>query len=101
MEKLKSGTYKFQSWLYQPYKVFIVSICILAGSLILNGTVWKVVGLYRDEAKFNKEIKKAQLDAQALTAQMTVVRDPRYIEHLAKDKMDLVGENDLMFVFPN
>ena len=40
-------------------------------------------------------------DAKALTVQMTVVKDPQYIERLAKDKMDLVGENDLMFVFPN
>ncbi|MBC7457503.1 MAG: septum formation initiator family protein, partial [Bdellovibrionaceae bacterium] len=37
----------------------------------------------------------------ALTAQMTVVKDPLYIERMAKDKMDLVGENDLMFVFSN
>lgn len=101
MDQLKSITYKFQSWLYQPYKVFIVCLCVLCGSLLLNGTLWKVWGLYRDEAKFKTEIVKAQKDAQALTAQMTVVKDPQYIERLAKDKMDLVGENDLMFVFSN
>lgn len=58
-------------------------------------------GLYRDEAKFKSEITKAQNDTKALTAQMTVVKDPQYIERMAKDKMDLVGENDLMFVFSN
>lgn len=67
----------------------------------MNGTVWKVWGLYRDEAKFKSEITKAQNDTKALTAQMTVVKDPQYIERMAKDKMDLVGENDLMFVFSN
>lgn len=68
---------------------------------MLNGTIWKVWGLYRDEAKFKMEITKAQNDTKALTAQMTVVKDPQYIERMAKDKMDLVGENDLMFVFSN
>ena len=67
----------------------------------MNGTVWKVWGLYRDEAKFKSEILKTQNDTKALTAQMSVVKDPQYIERMAKDKMDLVGENDLMFVFSN
>ncbi|MBC7753529.1 MAG: septum formation initiator family protein [Moraxellaceae bacterium] len=101
MDQLKSVTYKFQGWLYQPYKVFILCLCLLCGSLLLNGTVWKVWGLYRDEAKFKAAITKTIDDTKALTVQMTVVKDPQYIERLAKDKMDLVGENDLMFVFPN
>ncbi len=68
---------------------------------MINGTVWKVWGLYRDEARFKMEINKAKTDTQLVEGQMTMVKDPRYIERLAKDKMDLVGENDLMFVFPN
>lgn len=74
---------------------------ILLGSLLVNGTVWKVWGLYRDESRFKMEIVKAKADILAVEGQMTMVRDPRYIERLARDKMDLVGENDLMFVFPN
>lgn len=101
MEQLKSLIYKFQIWLYHPSKVFLVCLGILCGSLLLNGTLWKVWGLYRDEAKFKSEIIKAEMDTKALTTQMSVVKDPQYIERLAKDKMDLVGENDLMFVFSN
>lgn len=101
MNQLKVFSYRFQNWLYRPYKVFIVCLMILLGSLLVNGTVWKVWGLYRDESRFKMEIVKAKADILAVEGQMTMVRDPRYIERLARDKMDLVGENDLMFVFPN
>jgi cell division protein FtsB len=101
IDNIKSATYQFQSWLYRPSKVFIVCFFVLCGSLLLNGTVWKVWGLYRDEVRFKSEIIKTVADVRGLENQMSLVKDPQYIERLAKDKMDLVGENDLMFVFPN
>lgn len=101
INNIKSATYQFQSWLYRPYKVFIVSFFVLCASLVWNGTVWKVWSLYRDEVRFKSEIAKTTLDTKNLENQMSLVKDPQYIERLAKDKMDLVGENDLMFVFPN
>lgn len=101
MHQLKVLSYRFQNWLYQPSKVLIVCLGVLLGSLMLNGTVWKVWGLYRDEVRFKHEIVRAKADALNVEAQMTLAKDPRYIERLAKDKMDLVGENDLVFVFPN
>lgn len=101
MDQLKVLSYKFQNWLYQPYKVFIVCLCVLCGSLMINGTVWKVWGLYRDEARFKMEIEKAKVDTQLVENQMIMAKDPHYIERMAKDKMDLVSENDLVFIFPN
>lgn len=101
MHQLKVLSYRFQNWLYQPYKVFIVCLGIMMASLMINGTLWKVWGLYRDEVRFKQEIVQVKDDTRAVEAQMTLVKDPRYIERLAKDKMDLVSENDLVFVFPN
>lgn len=101
MDQLKVFSYRFQNWLYQPYKVFIVCLSVLLGSLLINGTVWKVWGLYRDETRFKLEIEKAKVDTKMVESQMIMVKDPLYIERMAKDKMDLVGENDLMFVFSN
>lgn len=101
INQIKTATYQFQNWLYKPSKVFIVCVFVLCASLIWNGTLWKVWGLYRDEARFNTAISSILADSKNLDMQMNLVKDPQYIERMAKDKMDLVGENDLMFVFSN
>ncbi len=101
MHQLKVLSYRFQNWLYHPSKVFVVCLGLLVMSLMINGTVWKVWGLYRDEARFKQEIIRAKADAIMVEGQMLLAKDPQYIERLAKDKMDLVGENDLVFIFQN
>lgn len=101
MKKMKFALYKIEHWLHQPGKIFIVCLLVLVTSLIGNGTIWRLWGLHQDEIRFGQDIAKSKEEAQKLDKQMVIAKDPQHIEHLAKDKMDLVGENDLIFIFPN
>jgi hypothetical protein len=75
---------KFRSILNQPLKVFFICTVVLFASLLVNGALWRVWGLHRDISVI-VHIKQA--------------KDPVYIERLAKDKLDLVNRDDLVFVF--
>ncbi len=101
VNKLKLLSYQFENWLYQPAKIFFICFIVLITSLLANKTIWTLWGLYQDESRFKTEIVNSKKEAEKLDKQMVIAKDPQYIEQLAKDKMDLVGENDLIFIFPN
>jgi len=51
-------------------------------------------------ATIDGQILKAREQAKLLDMQIKQANDPSFIERQAKDKLDMVGEHDLVFVFP-
>lgn len=90
---------KFRSLLHDPVKVGIACLLVLTLSIILNGTLWRVWGLYRDHDELSNDIKNIIVENKQLEEKMQLVKDPSYIERQARERMDLVSENDLIFVF--
>ncbi len=91
---------RLRQFLNKPHKVLIVCLFVFIISLFLNGALWRVWGLRRDLATIQSQIDAAQKQATFLDVQIKQAKDPVYIERQARDKLDLVGENDLVFVFP-
>ncbi len=100
MVEIQRYAFRLQNWLNQPQKVLVACLLVLTISLFLNGTVWKVWGLYRDRTVIKEQISQAQITIKSYDQQMIQAKDATFIEHQARDKMDLVSENDLVFVFP-
>ena len=100
MIEIQRYAFRFQNWLNQPKKVLVACLFVLTISLFLNGTVWKVWGLYRDQTVIKEQINQARMTIKSFDQQMIQAKDSTFIEHQARDKMDLVSENDLVFVFP-
>lgn len=55
--------------------------------------------MHRDSNKIQKQILDSKQQAKALDMQIKQAKDPSFIERQAKDKLDMVGEHDLVFVF--
>lgn len=55
--------------------------------------------MYRDSDTIQEQILKSKAQSKALDMQIKQAKDPSYIERQAKDKLDLVEEQDLIFVF--
>ena len=72
---------------------------VFAIYLFLNGAVWRVWGLKRDQATIAKQISKSKEISKNLDMQIKQAKDQTFIARQAKDKLDMVGENDLIFVF--
>ena len=100
MTQIQRYAFLFRNWLNQPRKVFVMCLFVLMISLFLNGTVWKVWGLYRDQSVIKQQIEESRLAIKDYEQQMLQAKDATFIQHQALDKMDLVTESDLIFVFP-
>lgn len=100
MEDLHRFGYGIRNFLNDPRKVFVVCLFVFAISLFLNGGLWKVWGLRRDRSTIDEQITIAQKQSSVLDMQIRQAKDPAFIERQARDKLDMVSEKDLVFVFP-
>ncbi len=55
--------------------------------------------MYRDLSTIQLQINTSKAEARSLDMQIKQAKDPSFIERQAKDKLDMVGEHDLVFVF--
>ncbi len=100
MVQLQSFAHRFKKWLNQPGQVFVISLSLVIITLFFNGTLWKLWSLYRDEERLQNLTLNAKSEIIRVDLQIKQAKDPVYIERQARDKMDLVGDHDLIFVFP-
>lgn len=100
MQDLHRFGYGLRNFLNDPRKVFVVCLVVFILSLFLNGGLWKVWGLRRDYATINTQIELAQKQSSVLSMQILQAKDPVFIERQARDKLDMVSDKDLVFVFP-
>lgn len=90
---------RFRVLLNKPIKVFVLCVIIFIISLFFNGAIWRVWSLHRDSNKIQEQILSSKEQSKLLDMQIKQAKDPSFIERQAKDKLDMVGENDLVFVF--
>lgn len=55
--------------------------------------------MHRDVDRLQVDILDLQKQSSHLDLQLKQAKDPRFIERQARDRLDLVGEHDLLFVF--
>ncbi len=101
MYQLQKLVLKLRRWLHQPRRVFLFCATVFVLTLFLNGTLWKIWGLTKDKKNIQEQIQQAQVSIFDIEKQMKQAKDPYFIERQARDKMDMVSENDLIFVFPD
>ncbi|OFZ30560.1 MAG: hypothetical protein A2622_08250 [Bdellovibrionales bacterium RIFCSPHIGHO2_01_FULL_40_29] len=99
MNDIRKLGFKLRQLLNKPFKVALICAVIFVLTLFVNGTLWRVWGLRRDEATILEQIKATQNQATLLDLQIKQAKDPSYIERQARDRQDMVSENDLVFVF--
>ncbi len=90
----------FRSFLNHPGKVTTLCVVFFAMTLMMNGLLWRLWGLHRDFERLTLEITGTRSDIGQLNIQLKQAKDPSFIERQARDKLDLVSEKDLVFVFP-
>lgn len=100
MRSVKRTALKIRNSLNNPSRILTYSLLFFVLTLSLNGTPLRLWGLHRDLDRLNKEIIKNHKDINDLKVKIAQVSQPAYIEREARDRLDLVGENDLLFVFP-
>ncbi len=88
-----------RQFLDHPARVATLCLVFLAATLVLNGNLWRLWGLHRDFDHLSAQIIQTTQSTRTLEAQLKQAKDPNFIERQARDRLDLAGEHDLVFVF--
>ena len=85
--------------LHQPRKVFVACLSITLFSLLLQGGLFQVWSLYRDQNLLTSKIDKIKQDTEILNLKIERVSDPNFLELEVRNQLDYVEKGDLVFVF--
>lgn len=99
MDDIRQFGFQFRQLLNKPIKVAMICVVIFILTLFVNGTLWRVWGLRNDQKTIVEQIKSTQKQATFLDVQIKQAKDPSFIERQARDRQDMVSDNDLVFVF--
>ncbi|MBL7545453.1 MAG: septum formation initiator family protein [Bdellovibrionaceae bacterium] len=69
-------------------------------NFVVNGNIYRLWNLNNEYQKMLQRMEKNQKVIAQLNQDIAKMKDPLYIERQAIEKLDLVEENDLIFVFP-
>lgn len=100
MKSIRKMALWVRETLNHPAQVFVFCGIFFVATLSLNGVPLRLWGLHRDLDRYDFEIQKNLNDIKGLNMKLSQAQEPAFIERQARDRLDLAGENDLIFVFP-
>ena len=79
----------------------VLWLCLLVSVFLLigDGSLFRLWNLYNDQQKITESLKSLEKNSRELARQMQKASDPDYLEHQARERLDLAGDNELIFVF--
>ena len=89
------------SFFGDPAKVFWSCCCCAFLFLVVDGSLIQLWGMRRDEARMNERIAKYRKDIRKLQTHIELASKPQYMEESVRDRFDMVGPDEIVFVFPN
>jgi cell division protein FtsB len=64
-----------------------------------SGLWWKLWALHRDYEALGQKMSSTKQEIREIESQVKLAGDLQFIERQAKDRLDMVDENELVFVF--
>jgi len=68
-------------------------------SLVLEGSLYQLWNLNKDQKILLSKIAKVQADTLKIQSKIKRVSDPRFLELEVRDQLDYANNGDLIFVF--
>lgn len=100
VERFLFGFFRaLRDFLYEPQKVILVCCGMAFANLVLDGSLFELWSLHHEEEKIEQRIQELKTQTQKINAKIQKASDPAFIEKEARSRFDLVGEDELVFVF--
>lgn len=87
------------SIIHRPLKVLWFCLALAFVNLVVDGSLLRLWGLHRDFSSTQDKIKNLTTQSAEIDKKLVKAADPSFIEREAIDRLDLVNEGDLVFVF--
>lgn len=92
---------RLRRFFQRPGQVFILCLVFLLMTLIVKGTLLRLWNLHQEAARIQADMLLTQEKTKKLDLAIMRVKDPSYLERQARERLDLVSEDDLVFLFPS
>ncbi len=87
-------------FLNSPAKVLVFCFLFFLVNFIGNGNFIRLWNLSSEINKLEQLVSKNRAEIEKIETNIGKSKDPAFIERQAREKLDLVGEDDLVFIFP-
>ena len=91
--------YLLSQFLNRPGLVFMTCMVLVGMHIIFDGTLWQIWSLYKSEKVLDGRIIDIQKKNDQITERLKHLSDSSFLEKEARDNFNLVGEQDLIFIF--
>ncbi len=88
-------------WLARPGLIALLCAGFLVYHLVIRGLGFHLWGLNRDLGKIAQGNSSLQAEISKLKTQLQKARQPAFVEHEAMNRLEMVTDRDLIFVFPD
>ena len=100
VRRLLIGFYRgINNLLQAPSNVIWICLGLVVLNLVLDGSLVRLWSLHRDHVNIQGKIEILRNKNHDMEARLKEAKDPAFLEREARDRFDLVGEGDLVFVF--
>lgn len=89
-----------ESALSRPYQLFFIVISVMSISLLVDGTLIEIWTFDREIKRLESDLEKTRNDNQKFRFQIErASHDEIFIERQARQQLDLIKEDELVFLF--
>jgi cell division protein FtsB len=82
-----------------PNKVLLICLGFMTLSLVSEGSLWRIYRLHKDKSQLNQKIEEEKFKIIKLGAEIKRLDEPQYVERQAREKLELLEKDDLLFIF--
>lgn len=86
-------------FLHRPWVVLWTCLGLAFVNLVLDGTLLRMWSLHREFDSLQTSSIALEQELKTLDLKIKQATDPAFVEREARDRFDLVGAGDLVFVF--
>ncbi|MGE3974916.1 MAG: septum formation initiator family protein [Bdellovibrionales bacterium] len=94
--QLKSA---IKSFLNSPLRVLVYCLLGFASAVIFDGSFFRLWSLHHENSRLSENIERLEKESFVLDQKIHHAKSLEFIERQARDQLDLVEQNELVFVF--
>ncbi len=99
--KLKWNFFKYiDQWIHRPKLILIFCGILIFFNVVFDGTLFQIRTLYLQKRALTKKSVEINTKNEVLVNKIQQLSDPKNLEKEVRNRFDLAGEGDLIFIFP-
>lgn len=89
-----------ESCIQNPYRIFFICSVFIFINVIFDGTLFRIRKLYLSRKILIEKSYEIKKKNQKILEKLEKIKDPQFLEKEIRNRFDLAGEGDLIFIFP-